>query len=113
LPGVGAGIDDASAATTVPSSEPALRSAEPKLIKMVQPEYPQEALMRGLEGWVDITLQVTAAGDVIAPRVEESSHGRLFNRVALAAVQQWKYEPRGDGAPTEEVRVRLQFQQSN
>jgi TonB family protein len=118
-PGVGASIDDSSATTAASSSlpqhapEPVVRSVEPKLMKMVQPEYPQEALMRGIEGWVDISLQVTAAGDVIAPRVEETSRGRVFNRAALAAVQQWKYEPRGDGAPTEKVRVRLQFQQSN
>jgi protein TonB len=69
--------------------------------------------MRGIEGWVDISLQVTPAGDVIEPRIEETSRGRVFNRAALAAVQQWKYEPRGDGAPVEQVRVRLQFRQSD
>ena len=68
--------------------------------------------MRGIEGWVDVSLQVSATGDVIAPRVEESSRGRLFNRAALAAVEQWKYEPPGDGATGERIRVRLKFQQS-
>jgi len=87
-------------------------AAEPKLVRMVQPQYPQEALMRGIEGWVDVSLQVTATGDVIAPRVEESSRGRMFNRAALAAVEQWKYEPPGDGATGERIRVRLKFQQA-
>jgi protein TonB len=90
-----------------------VQPAEPKLIKMVQPTYPQEALMRGVEGWVEVSLQVTAAGNVVAPRVEATSRGRIFNRAALAAVEQWKYEPRGDGASTETLRVRLQFRQSN
>jgi protein TonB len=80
---------------------------------MVQPVYPQEALMRGLEGWVDVSLQVSPSGDVIAPRVEESSRGRMFNRAALNAVQQWKYEPRSESADSERVRVRLKFEQSN
>lgn len=117
--GAGPSIDDSSAATSLPAvlPEPApatvVRSVEPKLIKMVQPEYPQEALMRGVEGWVEVSLQVTAAGDVAAPRVEATSRGRLFNRAALSAVEQWKYEPQGDGAPTQRLRVRLQFKQSN
>jgi protein TonB len=78
---------------------------------MVQPEYPQEALMRGIEGWVDVSLEVNAAGEVVAPRIEDTSRGRLFNRAALNAVQQWKYEPR-DGDTSERVRVRLQFRHS-
>jgi protein TonB len=81
----------------------------PKLIKMVQPEYPQEALMRGIEGWVDVSLEVNAAGDVVAPRIEDSSRGRLFHRAAITAVQQWKYEPRTDGATSERIHVRLRF----
>lgn len=116
--GSAANVEEAATVTTAASAlperaPPVVQSVEPKLIKMVQPEYPQEALMRGIEGWVDVSLQVTAAGDVVAPRIEESSRGRLFNRSALTAVQQWKYEPRsGDQATTERVRVRLQFRQS-
>lgn len=105
----------AAAAAPLPESTPALEAAipavAPKLIKMVQPEYPQEAVMRGIEGWVDVSLEVNAAGDVIAPRVENTSRGRIFNRAALTAIQQWKYEPR-TGNTSERVRVRLQFRQS-
>ena len=99
-----------SAATApLPESAPApVPSVSPKLIKMVQPEYPQEAVMRGLEGWVDVSLEVSATGDVVAPRVEDSSRGRVFNRAALSAVQQWKYEPRV-GDSSERLHVRLQF----
>jgi protein TonB len=101
-----------AATAALPERAPApVASVTPKLIKMIQPEYPQEALMRGIEGWVDVSLEVNAAGNVIAPRVEDSSRGRLFNRAALNAVEQWKYEPR-DGAPSERLRVRLQFRYS-
>lgn len=104
------------AAVSAPEPAPAIvapaPAGEPKLVRMVQPQYPQEASMRGIEGWVDVSLQISATGDVIAPRVEESSRGRMFNRAALAAVEQWKYEPPGDGATGERIRVRLKFQQS-
>jgi TonB family protein len=110
-PDTGANIVDESPAAAMPIASTA--ATEPKLVRMVQPVYPQEALMRGLEGWVDVSLQVSPAGDVIAPRVEESSRGRMFNRAALNAVQQWKYEPRSDSANSERVRVRLKFEQSN
>lgn len=101
--------DVSAASAALPESAPApVPTVAPKLIKMVQPEYPQDALMRGIEGWVDVSLNVNAAGNVIAPRVEGSSRGRIFNRAALNAVQQWKYEPQ-DGAPDERLRVRLQF----
>jgi protein TonB len=115
--GSGANVEESAtvtaAATALPErAPPIVQSVEPKLIKMVQPEYPQEAAMRGIEGWVDVSLDVSAAGDVVASRIEDSSRGRLFNRAALAAVQQWKYEPRGDQATTETVLVRLKFQQT-
>ncbi len=108
-------IDDTAASAALPERTPAtaVPAVEPKLIKMVQPEYPQEALMRGVEGWVEVSLQVTPAGDVVDPRIEATSRGRLFNRAALTAVQQWQYEPRGAGATTERLRVRLQFRRSN
>lgn len=99
-------------AAALPEIAPApVPTVAPKLIKMIQPEYPQEAIMRGIEGWVDVSMAVNAAGDVVAPRIEETSRGRLFNRAALSAVQQWKYEPR-DGDTSERVRVRLQFRYS-
>lgn len=112
----GTNIVEDQVAPSAPGPAPAVVDPapriEPKLVKMVQPQYPQEALMRGMEGWVDVSLQVSATGDVIAPRVEETSRGRMFNRAALAAVEQWKYEPRSGEAISERVTVRLQFQQS-
>jgi TonB family protein len=109
-------VEEHVAAASAPEPAPAVVAPtpadEPKLIKMVQPQYPQEALMRGIEGWVDVSLQISAAGDVVAPRVEESSRGRMFNRAALAAVEQWKYEPRSDSSTSERIQVRLKFQHS-
>ncbi|HEY5758414.1 MAG TPA: TonB family protein [Steroidobacter sp.] len=109
-------VESQPVAAAAPEPAPAIATPaptdEPKLVRMVQPQYPQDAMMRGIEGWVEVSLQVSATGDVIAPRVEESSRGRMFNRAALAAVEQWKYEPRSDGSTSERIHVRLKFQQS-
>jgi protein TonB len=103
-------VNASAGSSALPASAPTpVATLAPKLIKMIQPEYPQEALMRGIEGWVDVSLEVNAAGNVVAPRIEDSSRGRVFNRAALTAIQQWKYEPRS-GDTSERLLVRLRFQ---
>lgn len=83
--------------------------AQPVLVKVIQPRYPDEAKLRGIEGWVDLSFVVSAAGDVTDPRVEDSSMKHLFARPALAAVRQWKYQPRTVGDPSERTHARVQF----
>lgn len=96
---------------------PEVAPQSPRLLKLVEPEYPGEARLRGIEGWVDLSLAVSASGDVIDPRVENSSMRHLFGRAALEAVKQWKYAPqaadpaeRATERATERVRVRVEFQ---
>jgi protein TonB len=83
----------------------------PHLARMVQPEYPYEAQRSGAEGWVNVSLSVTPAGNVIDPRVEQSSNGTLFNRAALTAVRKWRYEPFASTDPlaTQRLMVRVEF----
>ena len=79
--------------------------ASPKLIRIVKPEYPQDALLKGAEGWVNVSMSVTPAGNVQDPRVEETSNGSQFNRAAISAVRKWKYEPFVAANPQEKRRV--------
>jgi TonB family protein len=83
----------------------------PRLARMVRPEYPSEALRTRAEGWVNVSLSVTPAGNVIDPRVEQSSNGTLFNRAALAAVRKWRYEPftSADPLASQRMMVRVEF----
>jgi TonB family protein len=84
--------------------------AEPKLIKIIHPDYPGEARLRGIEGWVDLSFVVSPAGDVLEPRVENSNMKHLFARPALNAVRQWKYEPGAAAGPNpQRTLVRVQF----
>ena len=79
--------------------------ASPRLVRIVKPEYPQDALIKGAEGWVNVSMSVTPAGNVQDPRVEETSNGTQFNRAAISAVRKWKYEPFVAGDPQEKRRV--------
>lgn len=83
-------------------------SIEPKVIKIVEPEYPQSARVRGIEGWVDLKLLVAPTGDVLEARVENRTGSRSFERAALSAVRQWKYAPVARQS-NEDVSVRVAF----
>jgi TonB family protein len=83
-------------------------SIEPKVIKLVEPEYPQSARDRGIEGWVDLTLLVAPTGDVLEARVENRTGSRSFERAALSAVRKWKYAPVARQS-NEDVSVRVAF----
>jgi TonB family protein len=83
-----------------------------KPLKLVEPHYPQAAQVRGLEGWVDLALTIAPSGDVIDARVEEREGSRSFERAALLAVRQWKYEPytpSESSAAPQEILVRVGF----
>ncbi|MCY3814794.1 MAG: energy transducer TonB [Gammaproteobacteria bacterium] len=62
-------------------------------IVRVVPEYPPEALMDGIEGFVEMELLVGPDGSVLEIRVTDAAPGRLFVRNAIRAVRRWKYTP--------------------
>ncbi|MEO0345379.1 MAG: energy transducer TonB [Pseudomonadota bacterium] len=83
-------------------------------IVRVAPVYPNRALSRGLEGYVDLMFTVTDAGTVKDPVVTYTTSS-LFNRAATQAVLKFKYKPRVvDGKPVEvpgvETRIRFQLE---
>jgi TonB family protein len=96
------------AAAMEPAEAAPTAAPTPKLARMVRPEYPQDALITGAEGWVNVSMSVTPAGNVLDPRVVESSNGRLFERAAISAVRKWKYEP-FDAPDPQRVIVRVDF----
>ena len=98
-----------------PENEPALHTPPPAvlpapvLVRMVEPEYPSEARLRGIEGWVDLSFVVAPSGKVTQTRIEDSSMRHLFARPALLAVRQWKYQPRTTRDTSQRTWVRVQF----
>ncbi len=80
-------------------------------IVRVAPVYPARALSRGLEGHVDLSFTVTAAGTVRDPVILFSTSS-LFERAATRAVLKFKYKPRVvDGIPVDVpgVKTRITF----
>ncbi|MEL7537647.1 MAG: energy transducer TonB [Pseudomonadota bacterium] len=83
-------------------------------IVRVAPIYPNRALSRGLEGYVDLMFTVTTAGTVKDPVVTYSTSS-LFESAAKKAVLKFKYKPRVvDGQPVDvpgvETRIRFELE---
>lgn len=81
-------------------------------IVRVAPVYPNRALSRGLEGYVDLMFTVTTTGTVVDPVVTYSTSS-LFERAATNAVLKFKYKPRVvDGVPIASpgVETRIRFE---
>lgn len=69
-------------------------------IVRIEPQYPREALMRGIEGWVQLRFTINPDGSVADPEVIAAEPPRLFNREAVRAILRWKFRPRiVDGQP--------------
>ncbi len=62
-------------------------------LSMLPPQYPQTALMRGLEGWVQLAFRVTEEGLVEEPTVVDANPSGVFNNAARNAVLRWRFRP--------------------
>jgi TonB family protein len=65
---------------------------EPKLIKKVEPEYPEVAKSARIQGVVILEATITKKGDVVNVKVLREP-SPLLTKPAIDAVKQWKYEP--------------------
>jgi periplasmic protein TonB len=78
----------------------------------VPPQYPQTALSRGIEGYVDVMFDVTELGTTDNIRIIAYEPSSVFNNAVLKAIKNWKYKPNVvDGVPvrTPDVRDRVRF----
>jgi protein TonB len=77
----------------------------------VDPEFPEVARDNDLAGYVDLEFTVHPDGSVTDVTVLKAQPTGVFEKSAVAAVAQWRYEPiERDGVPvTEHARLRLNF----
>lgn len=75
------------------SLKPVILSSDqkPKCIKRVNPKYPKEALKAGIDGMVALEITIDKKGWVTAAKIIDGHE--LLSVAALAAVNQWKFEP--------------------
>ena len=62
-------------------------------IVKVQPQYPREAAMKGIEGYVRLTVDIQMDGSVSNARVLSSNPRRIFDRAAITAARKYRYKP--------------------
>lgn len=58
------------------------------------PDYPQAAIRREIEGWVDIRFDVNPLGRVENLQVVAAQPEGVFEKSVLQAAQHWRYQPR-------------------
>lgn len=84
-------------------------------IVKVAPQYPRLALNRGMEGFVTVSFTVTETGRtrnvvVLEAVTKDGNATSVFDRAAIAAAEQFKYQPRvQDGVAVEVHGVKNRF----
>lgn len=63
----------------------------------IRPEYPDNALRRGIQGHVKLAFTINRAGAVENLRVLEASPRNVFEREARRAAVRWRFAPRTEG----------------
>lgn len=80
-------------------------------IREVRPQYPREAELRGIEGWVDIEFTIEKDGSTANLVVREANPPGVFERSALEALRRWRFEPIvRDGEPVvQRASLRMKY----
>jgi protein TonB len=81
-------------------------------IVTVQPQYPNRALSRGIEGWCLVSFTVTVNGTVENPVVVDADPPDIFDNASIRAVERFKFNPRvedGQPVPVEGVQYLFRF----
>ena len=79
---------------------------KPRAVFQSAPLYPSELRGKKVEGVVTLIFVVDASGKVSQPRVEKSTHP-AFEKPAIDAVKQWKFEPAVKAGQRVGCRMRL------
>ena len=87
------------------------RDASPIASSQVLPKYPASALRAGETGTVLVLASIDRTGVPIEVSLDDRSGNRDFDRSALQAVRQWRFQPAlRDGKPVAAtVRVPVEF----
>ena len=106
--GISAGVDTSMSLDT--GGGFSMASADGDAVPMVRvpPQYPERAAQRGIEGRVLIEFTISKSGSVKNPKVIAYEPSKIFNKAALKAVSQWKYNPKiENGKPVEQKGIRI------
>lgn len=87
---------DLAAAT--PAAPAPAASGAPRLLSRVDPDFPREAVQAGADsGSVKARMTLDAAGGVTRVEIVEANPRRVFDRVVVRALSQWRYNGGPEG----------------
>ena len=76
----------------------------------IEPDYPENAKLRGITGWVTFRFTVTRDGSVKDVEIVDAQPKRVWDAAALRAVSSWKYQPAiRDGRPVEQTGLMVTY----
>ncbi len=81
-------------------------------IVRIEPQYPRKAAMQGIQGWVQLSFDITAMGTVNNVKIIQAKPKRIFDMAAKRALLKWKYRPKmEDGKAVAQTgeKVQLEF----
>jgi protein TonB len=78
----------------------------PKVVNQPPPQYPADMRAQKTRGTVYVLFVVDRNGRVVKPQVQKSTHS-AFDRPALEAVRQWRFEPGKRSGQTVQFRMRV------
>ncbi len=107
-----------TAAAVQPAPQPKIAQAlpivPPKVTFRVLPQYPEGALVAGLQGTALVSVQVGLNGAASDIQVKSTSGAAELDKAAIASVAQWKFSPATQGgqamASRFEIPVRFMLQ---
>lgn len=95
-------VDASSALTGISIGATTDRDVIP--LVRINPDYPQRALSRGIEGWVQVQFTITETGSVSDAIVVASEPQGVFDDAAIKAILRWRYNPKmEEGTPVSRV----------
>jgi protein TonB len=94
-----------ASALASPNAPRQLQPGDLKRTRYMPPEYPKDALKRGLGGEVRVRFTLDADGKVKSAEVVNSSPAEVFDRAALDAVRRWRFKPPVAGNPNFQATV--------
>lgn len=112
----GEGINIAKVAVDVGglNNDASISASDSEMLPIVtmQPQYPNRALSRGIEGWCLVSFTVTETGTVVDPVVLDAEPKNIFDNASKRAVQRFKFNPRivdGEAVPAHGIRYLFSF----
>lgn len=65
----------------------------PRILKYIQPDYPEEAKLKGIEGKVTLKILINCEGKVERAEVLNDGGFNEFGRSAVRTIIKWEFEP--------------------